>query len=100
VKPAIYQVADNPQQMVVNAEQFVKQVSKKAGKYSDEDWNSIVEEQFLYMTKNYVEFEPRMTVQEKDRFAESRLKFVKALGDLGRNDLALRTKEIYSMVMD
>ena len=74
----MYQMAEKPNEVAVNAEQFVKQTAKRAKHYSAEDWQLAIE-QFTAMSKNRVDF-------------------MKVVTDSGSEELALQIKEIYSNI--
>ena len=97
-QPATYQMAENPSEMVANAEKFVNQVSKQSKHYGDEDWQEAVQ-QFVAMSKNFVEQRQRMTNEEIMRFDNARLQFMSAVETNGSIEIAKQVKEAYSMVM-
>lgn len=96
-QPATYQMAENPSEMVANAEKFVNQVSKQSKHYSDEDWQEAVQ-QFVAMSKNFVEHQQRMTNEETMRFDNARIKFMNAITDNGNMEVAKQVKEEYSRI--
>ena len=96
--PALYQPTENPREVAVNAEKFVKQVTKRAKNYTTEDWQNAVQ-QFVAMSKNYVESSRSLTEDEKMRFDNARLQFMAAVDATGNEALAAQVKEAYGSVM-
>ena len=96
--PATYEITDNPHEVAINAEKFVKQVSKLSRHYSTEDWDAALE-QFVHMSKNHLDLAPQMTQEERLRCDNVRLQFMGAIDANGSEDLAIRVKEIYSNLL-
>ena len=82
--PATYQYTDNPHEIVVNAEKFVNQVSKKSKHYTAEEWDAAVG-QFVTMCKNYYENSKSLTNEEQMKFDKARLKFMDAISAAGKD---------------
>lgn len=97
-EPATYQMATNPREFVPNVEKFVKQVSKNAKHYKAEDWQVEVE-QFVAMSKNYVEYSSALTEDEIMRYNNARLQFMAALNASGDENLVSEVKGIYSNIV-
>ena len=97
-EPATYQMATNPREFVPNVEKFVKQVSKNAKHYKAEDWQVEVE-QFVAMSKNYVEYSTALTEEEIMRYNNARLQFMAALDASGDENLVSEVKGIYSNIV-
>jgi len=97
-EPATYQMATNPREFVPNVEKFVKQVSKNAKHYKAEDWQVEVE-QFVAMSKNYVEYSTALTEEETMRYNNARLQFMAALNVSGDENLVSEVKGIYSNIV-
>lgn len=97
--PATYQMANNPKEMVANAEKFAKQVSKDSKHYSAEDWQ-VIEQQFVIMGKNYVENMQHMTEEERMRYDHARMDFMYAVGKNGGEELTARIKADYANIID
>ena len=95
--PVEYKVADQPNEVAVNAEKFVKQTAKQSSHYSAEDWSFAVD-QFVMMSKDFVQKQRYMTQSDIDRFDAARLDFMKAVDANGSEDLALQIKEAYSKI--
>ena len=95
--PATYQYTDNPHEIVVNAEKFVNQVSKKSKHYTAEEWDAAVG-QFVTMCKNYYENSKSLTNEEQMKFDNARLKFMDAISAAGKDDVARRVKEDYARI--
>jgi len=95
--PAIYQVADNPKEMADNAEKFAKQTTKRASSYTTEEWQVAVE-QFIAMTKNFVENKHHMSQEDMFRVDAARLEFMKAVSENGNEELVAQIKEAYSQI--
>ena len=93
--PAIYQMSENPREMADNAEKFAKQTTKRAASYTDEEWKVAVE-QFIAMTKDYVEKKHRMSEADLNRVDAARLVFIKAVSENGSDELVAQIKEAYS----
>ncbi len=96
--PATYEYTQNPRELVVNAEKFVKQVEKKSKHYSAEDWDEAIF-QFVQMSKNYVEFGTLLTSEEQMQYDNARVKFMHAIDANGTEEMALRVKEEYAKLM-
>ena len=95
--PAMYQMAEKPNEVAVNAEQFVKQTAKRAKHYTAEDWQLAIE-QFTAMSKNCFENQSEMSQEDLSRFDRARVDFMKVVTDSGSEELALQIKEIYSNI--
>ena len=93
--PAMYQMSDNPQQMVTNAEKFAKQTTKRASHYGAEEWKVAVD-QFITMTKDFAEKKHHMTEADLFRVDAARLQFMKAVSEHGNDELISQIKEAYS----
>ena len=96
--PAIYEPTENPREVVVNAEKFVNQVAKKSKHYSAEDWQVAVE-QFVVMSKNYVENLPNLTAEEQMRFDNARVQFMGSVSANGTLEIAGQVKDAYSRMV-
>lgn len=96
--PATYQYTDNPREIVVNAEKFVNQVSKKSKHYTAEEWDVAVG-QFITMCKNYYENSKLLTKEDQMKFDNARVKFMGAVSAAGKDDIARRVKEEYARMM-
>ena len=95
--PVMYEKAENPRQLVGNVEKFVKQTEKKAKHYSAEDWQVAVE-QFVVMSKDYVENRDQLTSEEQMHYDNARVRFVNAVGANGGEALVVQIKETYSQI--
>lgn len=95
--PAMYQMAEKPNEVAVNAEQFVKQTAKRAKHYNAEDWQLAIE-QFTAMSKNCFENQSEMSQEDLSRFDRARVDFMKVVTDSGSEELALQIKEIYANI--
>ena len=95
--PAMYEKAENPHQLIDHVEKFVKQTEKKSKHYSAEDWQVAVE-QFVAMSKDYVENLQYLTVEEQMSFDKARLQFMVAIDNNGSVEIAKQVKEAYSKV--
>ena len=95
--PAIYQMSDNPKEMADNAEKFAKQTTRRASSYNAEEWQIAVD-QFVAMTKDYVDKRSLMSQEDQFRFDAARLEFIKAVSENGNDELVAKIKEAYSMV--
>ena len=93
--PAIYQMSENPREMADNAEKFAKQTTKRAPSYTAEEWQVAVE-QFIAMTKDYVEKKHHMSEADLNRVDAARLVFIKAVSENGGDELVAQIKEAYS----
>ncbi len=96
--PATYEFTDNPREIVPHAEKFVNQVEKKSKHYTAEDWDLAVE-QFVSMSKNYVDKSADLTQEEIMKFNNARLKFMSAIHANGTEEMAMQVKKIYSELM-
>ncbi len=96
--PAIYEISDNPHELVPHAEKFVNQVEKKSKHYSSEDW-SIAVEQFVAMSKDYIDKAGYLTQDEQMKFDNARVRFMAAIDANGTKEVALKVKEEYAKVM-
>ena len=94
----MYEMAEKPSQVVVNAEKFVKQTEKKAKHYSVEDWQVAVQ-QFVTMSKNYYENARYLTEEERMRFDNARVKFMGVITENGNMEVAKQVKEEYAKLM-
>ena len=97
-EPATYQKASGPREVAVNAEKFVKQVEKHSKHYSAEDWQVAVD-QFVAMSKDYVENWRVLTKDEIMRFDNARLQFMKAIEANGTDDIAAQVKKAYGEIV-
>ena len=97
--PVVYKVAERPNQVAPNAEEFAEQTAKRAKHYSAEDWGVAIE-QFTAMCKDYKEKKMFMNQDDVIRYKDARLDFIKSVDLYGNLDLALQIKEIYSEIMD
>ena len=95
--PAIYQVADSPKEMADNAEKFAKQTTKRASSYTAEEWKVAVD-QFVAMTKDFVEKKHYMSQEDLFRVDAARLQFIKAVSENGNEELVAEIKELYSQI--
>lgn len=96
--PAMYEMSNNPRELVPHAEKFVNQVEKKSKHYSAEDWNTTVE-QFVAMSKNYVEFGAKLTEEEQMKYDNARVKLMHAIDVNGTEEVAKQVKEAYARLM-
>ena len=97
--PAMYEKAENPQQFVGLVEKFVNQTEKYSKHYSPEDWQVAVE-QFVAMSKDYVENRRDLNSEDQMRFDNARLKFMGAIDKNGNEEIAKQVKELYGQVME
>jgi len=97
--PVMYEQAENPRQLVGNVEKFVKQTEKKAKHYSAEDWQVAIE-QFVAMSKDYVENRNRLTLEEQMRYDNARVEFVNTVGANGGEELVAQIKETYNQIIN
>ena len=97
--PAMYEKAENPQQLVAHVEKFVNQTEKYSKHYSAEDWEVAVK-QFVDMSKDFVRNRPSLTLEDQMRFDNARLKFMGAIDKNGNEEIAKQVKELYSQVME
>lgn len=95
--PAVYQVSKNPKEMVANAEKFAKQTTDRSASYTAEEWQVAVE-QFISMSKDFVDKKRYMRQEDIDRVDAARLVFIKAVGENGSDELAVQIKEAYKMI--
>ena len=97
--PATYEMAENPKEIVTNAEKFVSQVSKKAKHYNAEDWDAAIN-QFVQMGKNYYEYRPYFSEQLQMEYDNARMEFIRAVDANGGEELALRVKKEYGAIFE
>jgi hypothetical protein len=97
--PAMYERAENPRQLIEHVEKFVNQTEKYSRHYSAEDWQVAVE-QFVAMSKNFMENRYLMTTEEQMRFDNARLKFMGAIDKNGNEELVKQVKELYGRVLE
>ena len=97
--PATYEMAENPKEIVTNAEKFVSQTEKYSKHYSAEDWQVAVD-QFVDMSKDYVKNRRSLKPDDQMRFDNARLQFMRAIDANGSADIAKQVKEAYSQVVD
>jgi hypothetical protein len=95
--PVMYTIAEKPSEVVTNAEKFVKQTEKRSSHYTAEDWQVAVD-QFVAMSKNYMDKKTEMSEAEVNRFTSARLNFMKSVQKNGTEELALQIKEVYSRI--
>ena len=95
----MYEKAENPEQFVSHVEKFVKQTEKYSKHYSAEDWQVAVE-QFVAMSKDYVENRRFLNPAEQMRFDHARVQFMRAIDANGNPDIAKQVKEAYSQAVD
>ena len=93
--PVVYDFTENPSEVATNAEKFVKQTAKRSSHYTAEDWQVAVE-QFVAMSKNFIEKKGYMSQNDIDRFTAARLDFMKSVQTNGTEELALQIKEAYN----
>ena len=96
--PATYEITDNPREIIPHAEKFVNQVEKKSKHYKTEDWNVAVE-QFVAMSKNYIDKAVYLTQEERMKFDNARVKFMKAIDANGTEEVAMEVKKVYSELL-
>ena len=96
--PATYQMANSPREVATNAEKFVKQVVKQSKHYQVEDWKNAVQ-QFILMSKNYVECKSKLTDEEVMRFDNARLQFMSAVVENGNETIAAEVKQVYGNIV-
>ena len=96
--PATYEISESPREFVPHAEKFVNQVEKKSKHYSAEDWTVAVD-QFIAMSKDYVDKSKYLTQEEQMKFDNARVKFMKAIYDNGTEEVAMEVKRIYAELM-
>ena len=97
--PATYEMSNNPRELGPHAEKFVSQVEKKSKHYSAEDWDAAIE-QFVAMSKNYVEYGSKLTQEERMKYDDARLRFMKAIDANGTEEMTKQVKEIYARLLD
>ena len=97
--PVMYEKSENPRQLVGNVEKFVKQTEKQSKHYSAEDWQVAVE-QFVFMSKDYVENRNRLTPEEQMRYDNARVQFVNTAGANGGEELVAQIKEAYNQIIN
>ena len=93
--PATYEITDNPREVIPHAEKFVNQVEKKSKHYKAEDWNVAVD-QFVAMSKNYIDKAAYLTNEEHMKFDNARVKFMKAIDANGSEEVAMQVKKGYA----
>lgn len=93
--PVMYTVAERPAEIAANAEKFVKLTEKRSAHYTAEDWQVAVE-QFVAMSKNFVDKKSYMSEEDVNRFTAARLNFMKSVETNGTEDLVRQIKEAYS----
>ena len=93
--PAVYTIAENPSEVATNAEKFVKQTEKRSSHYTVEDWQVAVN-QFVDMSKNFIDKKDYMCEEDVNRFTAARLNFLKIVQKNGSDDLARQIKEAYN----
>ena len=93
--PAMYTIAENPAEVATNAEKFVKQTEKRSSHYTTEDWQVAVN-QFVDMSKNFIDKRNYMSEDDVNRFTAARLNFMKSVQKNGNEDLARQIKEAYN----
>ena len=93
--PAMYTIAENPSEVATNAEKFVKQTEKRSSHYTAEDWQVAVN-QFVDMSKNFIDKKDYMCEEDVNRFTAVRLNFLKIVQKNGSDDLARQIKEAYN----
>ena len=96
--PATYEMATKPHELAPHAEKFVNQVEKKSKHYKAEDWDAAVE-QFIVMSKDYVDHRRFLTSDEQMRFDNARVKFMKAIDTNGTEEVAKQVKNVYAELM-
>ena len=97
-EPVMYEKAGNPRQLAEHVEKFVNQTEKYSRHYSAEDWQVAVE-QFVVMSKDYVDNRYVLTEGEQMRFDNARLKFMKAIDAHGSDEITKQVKEAYNQVL-
>ena len=96
-EPAVYQMSDSPEEMVNNAEKFVKETVKRSRHYSNDDWKMTVD-QFANMTKDYVDKKNQMSQEDIFRVDSARLVFTKAVAKNGDESFVNKIKEVYNEI--
>lgn len=97
--PATYEMTQNPREFVPNVEKFVNKVDKNSKHYSAEDWDATFD-QFVAMSKNYVEFVGRLTTEEQMKYDNARIKFMHAIDVNGTEEMTKRVKAEYARILD
>lgn len=97
--PAMYEMTENPSQFITHVEKFVKQTEKYSKHYSAEDWQVAVD-QFVVMSKNYVENRRYLSSEDQMRFDNARVRFMGAINANGNEEIAKQVKEAYSKVLE
>lgn len=95
---ATYEISNSPSELVPHAEKFVNQVEKKSKHYSAEDWDAAVE-QFVAMSKDYVDKAGHLTQEERMKFDNARVKFMSAIDANGTEEVAMKVKKVYAELM-
>jgi hypothetical protein len=95
----MYEKAENPSQLVSHVEKFVKQTEKYSKHYTDEDWQVAVD-QFVAMSKDFVENRQYLTNEDQMRFDNARVRFMGAIDANGSVEIAKQVKDAYSQVME
>ena len=96
--PATYEMTDNPRELVPHAEKFVNQVEKQSKQYKAADWDVAVE-QFVVMTKDYIDKHPYLTQEEQMKFDNARIKFMASISANGTEEVAMEVKKVYAELM-
>lgn len=96
--PATYQMSKSPREIATNAENFAKQVTRQSRHYNAEDWQVVVD-QFVAMSKDFLEQRSAMTEEEIMRFDYARLEFMSALDAAGDEALVAHVKELYGNIV-
>ena len=96
--PATYEITDNPREVIPHVEKFVNQVEKKSKHYKAEDWNAAVD-QFVAMSKNYIDKSAYLTNEEHMKFDNARVKFMNAIDAHGTEEVAMQVKKVYAELM-
>ena len=91
-------MSKDPRDFATNAETFTKQVAKYSKHYSAEEWQVAVE-QFVAMSKDFVEKRSALTEDEIMRFDNARLQFISAVDANGNEELVAQVKELYGNIM-
>ena len=97
--PAMYEPAEKPSQVIDNVEKFVNQTEKRSKHYSAEDWQVAVE-QFVTMSKSFMENRHYLTTEDQMRFDNARVKFMGAIDANGTAEIAKQVKEAYGNLME
>ena len=96
---AMYEKVESPEQFIDHAEKFVKQTEKYSKHYSAEDWQVAVD-QFVSMSKDYMENRGYLTPEDQIRFDNARLKFMGAIDANGTLEIAKQVKEAYNQLVE